>query len=135
MGTKTLRASTLSRAEGAIAGGFWYEVLLYPSAHTAVPHVSRLSMLDTAWRAVRTLRCDLRAGHVLALDARESRRAISWADTGHVPALGTLARGESVTFTLMLHDGRTAQWCIRPALFLQLTAHNWCDGPGHSNTP
>lgn len=109
--------------------GYWYETLRYPTPHTAAPTVARLAMLPTAFRAVRALRCDLRAGHVFAFNARESRRAIIWADAGYISALAVLARGEPVGFTLSLHDGETAEWCIRPAPYLQLTSPGWCDQP------
>ncbi|MEV5567619.1 hypothetical protein AB0L54_32905 [Streptomyces sp. NPDC052196] len=85
-------------------------------------------MLNTAFRAVRALRCDLRACHVFAFNARESRRAINWADSGYVSALAILSRGENIGFTLTLHSGEIAEWRIRPVAYLQITASDWCDG-------
>ncbi|WP_329400808.1 hypothetical protein [Streptomyces melanogenes] len=109
--------------------GYWYESLRYRNAHAAMPTASRLIMMNTAFSAVRTLRCDLRASHVFAFTARDSRRAVNWADSGYVPALAALARGEYVGFTLALRDGETAEWCIRPVQYLQLTPPGWCDLP------
>ncbi|GGY65787.1 hypothetical protein [Streptomyces xanthochromogenes] len=115
--------------------GYRYETLRYASPHTAVPAVTRLALLDSAYRAVRALRFDLRAGHVFAFDAYESRRAINWADTGYVSALAVLTRGENVGFTLSLRNGETAEWSIRPVQYLQLASPNWCDGPKTRRTP
>ncbi|MFD9789607.1 hypothetical protein ACFWXK_01525 [Streptomyces sp. NPDC059070] len=126
-GTPLLSAPASPTAETQL--GYWYETLRYPTPHTAVPAVARLAMVSTAFRAVRTLRCDLRTSHVFALTARESRRAIIWADAGYVSALAVLAQGDPVGFTLSLRNGETAEWCIRPMHYLQLTPPGWCDPP------
>ncbi|HEY1179589.1 MAG TPA: hypothetical protein VGF17_25830 [Phytomonospora sp.] len=50
-------------------------------------------------------------------------------------AVAILIRGEYVGFTLPLHNGQTAEWCIRPVQYLQLTSPDWCDGQTHAEAP
>ncbi|MFG2722933.1 hypothetical protein ACGFW5_32230 [Streptomyces sp. NPDC048416] len=107
--------------------GYWYETLRYPTAHSPVPTAARLTMLPTAFRAVRALRCELRAAHVFAVSARESRRAVDWADSGYVAAMAVLCQGRGIGFTLPLRTGEIAEWHIRPARYLPLVSPNWCD--------
>ncbi|MER0447587.1 hypothetical protein ABR738_24050 [Streptomyces sp. Edi4] len=100
-----------------------------------MPTATRLTMAPTAFSAVRALRCELRAAHVFAVSARESRRAIDWADAGYVAAAAPLCRGRGIGFTLPLRTGEIAEWHIRPLPCLQLTAPEWCEGAGSPPAP
>ncbi|WP_159047879.1 hypothetical protein [Streptomyces sp. WM6378] len=117
-------------AEARIQHRYLYEVLLYRAAEDKTPRLVRSAVLDTASRAIRALRLDLRAGHVFAMTPQESRRAVQWADEGFISARALLGLGESVGFTLRLHTGEIAEWTVRPAMFLCLTSTDWCD-PKH----
>ncbi|MEU9098091.1 hypothetical protein [Streptomyces sp. NPDC048361] len=133
--TATAGLPSPAKADATPHLGYWYESLHYPTAHAPVPTAAQLIMLPTAFRAIRTLRCELRAAHVFAVGARESRRAVDWADSGYVAAMAVLCQGRGIGFTLPLHTGGIAEWHIHPTPYLQLTAAGWCDGPGGAVRP
>ncbi|WP_371630237.1 hypothetical protein OG892_23810 [Streptomyces sp. NBC_00341] len=109
-------------AEARVERGFRFEVLRYSPATNFVPEPVDLRVLPGPREAIRVIRVQLRASHVLGLNPREAARALYWADQGGwVQALGALHRGEPCGFTLLLREGRHIEWHVRPLLHLTLT--------------
>ncbi|MFI6861830.1 hypothetical protein ACIBKZ_18345 [Streptomyces sp. NPDC050421] len=108
--------------EARVARGFRFEVLRYSPATGFVPEPVDLRILPGPREAIRIIRVQLRASHVLGLTPRETARALYWADQGGwAQALGALHRGEPCGFTLLLRKGRHIEWHVRPLLHLTLT--------------
>lgn len=108
--------------EARVARGFRFEVLRYGPATGFVPEPVDLRVLVSPREAIRVIRVQLRASHVLGLTPHEAARALYWADQGGwVQALGALHRGEPCGFTLLLRKGRHIEWHVRPVLHLTLT--------------
>ncbi|WP_411079953.1 hypothetical protein [Streptomyces sp. cmx-18-6] len=102
--------------------GFRFEVLRYGPATGFVPEPVDLRVLPNPRDAIRVIRVQLRASHVLGLAPREAGRALYWAEQGGwVQALGALHRGEPCGFTLMLRKGRHIEWSVRPLTYLALS--------------
>lgn len=108
--------------EARVQRGFRFEVLRYGPATGFVPEPVDLRVLPGPREAIRVIRVQLRASHVLGLTPREAARALYWADQGGwVQALGALHRGEPCGFTLLLRKGRHIEWHVRPLPHLTLT--------------
>lgn len=108
--------------EARVERGFRFEVLRHSPATDFVPEPIDLRVLPGPREAIRIIRVQLRASHVLGLTPRETARALYWADQGGwVQALGALHRGEPCGFTLLLRKGRHIEWHVRPLLHLTLT--------------
>ncbi len=108
--------------EARVERGFRFEVIRYSPATDFVPEPVDLRVLPGPREAIRAIRVQLRASHVLGLTPREAGRALYWADQGGwVQALGALHRGEPCGFTLPLRKERHIEWHVRPLLHLTLT--------------
>ncbi|MCX4675059.1 hypothetical protein OG413_06925 [Streptomyces sp. NBC_01433] len=108
--------------EARVEHGFRLDVLRYGPATGFVPEPVDLRILACPREAVRVIRVQLRASHVLGLTPRETARALHWADQGGwVQALGALHRDEPCGFTLLLRRGRHIEWSVRPLRYVSLT--------------
>ncbi|MGW2840486.1 hypothetical protein ACWCWD_22180 [Streptomyces sp. NPDC001493] len=92
-----------------------------------MPEPVDLRVLPEPLDAIRVIRSQLRASHVLGLPPHEADRARRWADHGGwIPALGALHRGEPCGFVLRLRKGRHLEWNVRPLTYV-LLSHAGCD--------
>ncbi|WP_328330030.1 hypothetical protein [Streptomyces sp. NBC_00455] len=121
MRTSPPTASTRTPAEAHIELGFRLEVLRYGPATGFRPEPVDLRIVPTPREAIRVIRAQLRASHVLGLPPRETARALRWSEHGGwLPALAALHRGEPCGFVLPLRKGRHIEWAVRPLCYLTL---------------
>ncbi|MER5987210.1 hypothetical protein [Streptomyces sp. NPDC001787] len=100
--------------------GLRLEVLRYGPETGFAPQPVDLRVLTTPRDAIRVIRVQLRASHVLGLTPHEATRAQYWADRGGwVQALGALHRGEPCGFVLRPSEGRHIEWTVRPLRHLE----------------
>ncbi|MFD6422429.1 hypothetical protein [Streptomyces sp. NPDC060198] len=122
--------TTPEPAEARRRSGLRFEVLRYGPANGFVPGPLDLRVLPTPHDAVRVIRSQLRASHVLGLPPHEAVKARRRADHGSwIPVLGTLYRGEPCGFVLRLRKGRHLEWNVRPLTYV-LLSHAGCGAHG-----
>ncbi|MFJ3698675.1 hypothetical protein ACIPW9_31925 [Streptomyces sp. NPDC090052] len=108
--------------EARVEHGFRLEVLRYGPATGFRPEPIDLRIVPTPREAIRVIRTQLRASHVLSLPPRETARALRWSEHGGwLPALAALHRAEPCGFMLLLRKGRHIEWTVRPLRYLVLT--------------
>ncbi|MGW2583455.1 hypothetical protein ACWCYZ_19355 [Streptomyces virginiae] len=105
----------------AIEQRFVLTVVRYASQNSsrAVP-VEAPCVLPTARSAVRAMRVQIRTAHVFGMTPRENARAVEWAESGWLYALGLLNSGHPCGFTVVLGSGAVAEWSVRPLPCLEL---------------
>ncbi len=111
----------------AIEHGFVLTTVRYASQNSAdaVP-VKAPSAFPTAGAALRTMRVQIRGAHVLGMTPREITRAVEWAETGWLYALGLLTSGHHCGFTVVLGSGAVAEWSVQPVTYLELRTSSRC---------
>ncbi|MGR8009013.1 hypothetical protein [Streptomyces hypolithicus] len=108
-------------ADTRLERDFRFEVLRYGPATDFVPEPVDLRILANPREAIRVIRIQLRASHVLGLTPHETSRALYWAEQGGwVQALASLHRGDPCGFVLMLRRGRHIEWHVRPVTYVSL---------------
>ncbi|MET9531600.1 MULTISPECIES: hypothetical protein [unclassified Streptomyces] len=121
MRTPHTAPATSTPIEARVEQGFRLEVLRYGPANGFRPEPVDLRIVPTPREAVRAIRAQLRASHVLGLPPRETARALRWSEHGGwLPALAALHRGEPCGFVLLLRRGRHLEWTVRPLHYLSL---------------
>ncbi|GAA3299083.1 hypothetical protein GCM10020295_36350 [Streptomyces cinereospinus] len=104
-----------------------FTVARYASQNSrrAVP-VEAPRVLPSATSAVRTMRVQIRTAHVFGMTPRETARAVEWADSGWLHALGLLNSGQRCGFTLVFGNGAVAEWSVCPLRYLELRTADPC---------
>lgn len=123
-------------AESPVRQGFVLHVVRKEArnADRAVPiRVPRL--LPTSREAIRAMRAEIRGAHVFGMTPREVERAVAWADSGWMTALGLLNSGAPCGYTVALGDGADAEWSLHPVRYLGLTSSSPCPGVEAESRP
>ncbi|WP_159043034.1 MULTISPECIES: hypothetical protein [unclassified Streptomyces] len=108
----------------SVEQGFLFEALLYESQNALRAAPWRTPrVLGSAREAVRALRVQVRTAHVLGMTPREVERAVEWAESGWVHALGLLNSGTHCGFTVVLGSGAVAEWRVTPVRYLEIRTH------------
>ncbi|MFB6806618.1 hypothetical protein [Streptomyces sp. NPDC056387] len=110
-----------------VAQGFLFTAARYASQNSreAAP-VEAPRVLPTATSAVRAMRVQIRTAHVFGMTPRETARAIEWADSGWLYALGLLNSGHHAGFTVVFGSGAVAEWSVHPVQYLELRTAGPC---------
>ncbi|MFJ3235200.1 hypothetical protein [Streptomyces sp. NPDC086787] len=66
------------------------------------------------------MRIEIRSAHVFGMTPRETARAVEWAESGWLYALGLLNSGHHAGFTVVFGSGTVAEWSVRPLRYLEL---------------
>lgn len=113
--------------ESVVGRGYLLTVVRYPSQNSrrAIP-TEAPRVLSTATSAVRALRVQIRTAHVFGMTPRETARAIEWADSGWLYALGLLNSGHHTGFTVVFGSGAVAEWSVHPVQYLELRTAGPC---------